>query len=173
MNKAPINRPVTSFREHFYVPKAISDQPIDAIRLQLADYDDSYRPCPVHHPHRVHPYITTFSDRQSSIQRTHSSVHSISTIETDFVHQYILLFIKRKIYFFIFRRVSTIHTCPSPSSIIERQQIINENNENIENNQITNNNQNENEINQPTNVDVVQEQSNEPDQVNIKYDKEK
>jgi hypothetical protein len=80
MNKAPINRPLA-----YSISKAISNQPIDAIRLQLADY---HPPCPVHHPsHRHHPYITTFSDHHSSIQRTHSSVHSISTIETDFVHQ--------------------------------------------------------------------------------------
>jgi len=68
----------------------ISDQPIDAIRLQLADYNNSYHhhPCPVHQQRRDHhPYITTFSDQQSSIRRTRSSIHSISTIETDFVHQ--------------------------------------------------------------------------------------
>jgi hypothetical protein len=98
INKPQINRPVT-FREHFHVQKSIFDQPIDAIRLQLADYDDSYRPCPVHHPNRNHPYIRTFSDRQSSLQRTHSSVHSISTIATDFVHQYIIVFIKIKFSF--------------------------------------------------------------------------
>jgi len=77
MNKAPINRPLP-----YHATKAISNQPIDAIRLQLADYD---YPCPVHRPH---PYITTFSDHhQSSLQRTRSSIHSISTVETDFVHQ--------------------------------------------------------------------------------------
>ncbi len=87
MNKAPINRPVT-FREHFHVSKPITNnQPIDAIRLQLADHENPYRPCPVHHAHREHPYITTFSDHQSSVRRTRSSIHSISTIETDFVHQ--------------------------------------------------------------------------------------
>jgi hypothetical protein len=37
---------------------------------------------------------------------------------------------------------------------MERQQIINEDNDNIQNNQITNNN----EINQPINIDVVQEE---------------
>ena len=86
MNKAPVNRPLT-FREHFPVPKQILDQPIDAIRLQLADYNNY--PCPVHHrqQHRDHPYIKTFSDHQSSVRRTRSSMHSISTIETDFVHQ--------------------------------------------------------------------------------------
>ncbi len=87
MNKALVNRPAT-FREHFQVSKAVpNNQPIDAIRLQLADYENSYRPCPVHHSHREHPYITTFSDHQSSVRRTRSSIHSISTIETDFVHQ--------------------------------------------------------------------------------------
>lgn len=82
------NRPRT-FREHFHVPKqSISDQPIDAIRLQLADYNNSsHHPCPVHQQRRDHPYITTFSDQQSSIRRARSSIHSISTIETDFVHQ--------------------------------------------------------------------------------------
>jgi hypothetical protein len=88
MNKGPINRPLT-FREHFHDPKPISNQPIDAIRLQLADYNNPYHhhPCPVHHSHRDHPYITTFSDHQSSVRRTRSSIHSISTVETDFVHQ--------------------------------------------------------------------------------------
>lgn len=86
MNKYSTNRP-TTFREHLYVTKPISDQPIDAIRLQLADYDNTYRPCPVHNPHRVHPYITTFSDHHSSIHPSRSSVRSVSTFETDFVHQ--------------------------------------------------------------------------------------
>ncbi|CAF1179127.1 unnamed protein product [Adineta steineri] len=106
MNKIPINRPLTTFN---HLSKSISNQPIDAIRLQLADYDN---PCPVHHQqsHRNHPYITTFSDQQSSVRRTHSSIHSISTVETDFVHQ----------------RVSTIHTYPSSSSIIGQQEIIHE-----------------------------------------------
>lgn len=88
-----MNRPLT-FREHFYVQKPISDKPIDAIRLQLADhnYDNRSHQCPVYrredyNSHRNHPYITTFSDQNSSLRRTHSSVHSISTIETDFVHQ--------------------------------------------------------------------------------------
>lgn len=77
MNK--INRPVTSR----------CDQPIDAIRLQLADYETSHeQPCPIHdRSRREHPYLTTFSDHQSSVRRTRSSIHSISTIETDFVHQ--------------------------------------------------------------------------------------
>ena len=71
-----------------------------------------------------------------------------------------------------FRRVSTIHTYPSSPSIIERQEIIDEEPVLVEQNQLINNNQNE--INQATNVDVVQEQeqqpqSNESSQVNIKY----
>jgi hypothetical protein len=181
MNKPPINRP-TTFREHLYVPKPISNQPIDAIRLQLADYENPYKPCPVHHSHREHPYITTFSDQQSSIRRTRSSIHSISTIETDFVHQYILFFLLKNFFSNkIFRRVSTIHTYPSSPSIMERQEIIDEDNDNInidvEDNQINNN---ENEINQPINADVVQQQEqqpqqqqlNESSQVNIKYNKE-
>lgn len=90
INKSQFSRPKT-FREQFHSTKqSIADQPIDAIRLQLADYNhnnNSYHPCPVHHQRRDHPYITTFSDQQSSIRRTRSSVHSISTIETDFVHQ--------------------------------------------------------------------------------------
>jgi hypothetical protein len=91
MNKASVNRPLT-FREHFYVPREITDQPIDAVRLQLADYHNPYHPCPVHHreeyhSHRHHPYITALSDQQSSVRRAHSSVHSVSTVETDFVHQ--------------------------------------------------------------------------------------
>ena len=92
MNKTSINRPL-AFREHFHVRKQVSDQPIDAIRLQLADSDSRHSLCPVHrrdehhHSYRNHPYITTLSDHDSSLKRTHSSVHSISTIETDFVHQ--------------------------------------------------------------------------------------
>ena len=82
MNKViPMNRPL-AFREQSHGRKMISDQPIDAIRLQLSDCE----PCPVH-TRRDHPYITTFSDHQSSVRRTRSSIHSISTIETDFVHQ--------------------------------------------------------------------------------------
>ncbi|CAF1007206.1 unnamed protein product [Rotaria sordida] len=156
MNKTSINRPLT-FREHFYVPKQISDKPIDAIRLQLADddYDNrSHHPCPVHrredyNSHRNHPYIRTFSDHNSSLRRTHSSIHSISTIETDFVHQ----------------RVSTIHTYPSSPSIVERQQIIDQDNSNepivIENNQINNN---QNDMNQPINIRILQEQQQPPPQ---------
>ena len=69
-------------------PKIISDQPIDAIRLQLADYENPYEECPIHrHSRGEHPYLTTLSDHQSSVRRTRSSIHSISTIETDFVHQ--------------------------------------------------------------------------------------
>ncbi|CAF1314083.1 unnamed protein product [Rotaria sp. Silwood1] len=160
MNKMSMNRPLT-FREHFHVPKQISDkQPIDAIRLQLADDDynnnRSHHPCPVHrredyNSHRNHPYIRTFSDHNSSLRRTHSSIHSISTIETDFVHQ----------------RVSTIHTYPSSPSIVERQQIIDQDNSNepilIENIQINNN---ENDVNQPTNVHIVEEQQQNSNQSN-------
>ncbi len=68
---------------------------------------------------------------------------------------------------------SLVHTYPSSPSIIERQAIIDKDNDNIdsdvENNQINNNeieineiNNNENEINQPINVDVVQEQEQQP-----------
>lgn len=80
MNKSLINRPRT-FREDIY------DQPIDAIRLELSDSNNSSRRCPIHNSHRVHPYIKTFSDHQSYIQPTSSSIHSLSTIETDIVHQ--------------------------------------------------------------------------------------
>ncbi len=87
MNKVSINRPLA-----YHVPIDIRDQPIDAIRLQLADYDNSHHRCPVHHreehhSYRDHPYITSLSDQQSSVRRTRSSIHSVSTIETDFVHQ--------------------------------------------------------------------------------------
>ncbi|CAF2529358.1 unnamed protein product [Rotaria sp. Silwood2] len=164
MNKTSISRPLT-FREHFYVPKQIPDkQPIDAIRLQLADddYDNRshYHPCPVHrrdeyNSHRNHPYIRTFSDHNSSLRRTHSSIHSISTIETDFVHQ----------------RVSTIHTYPSSPSIVEHQQIIDQNNSNepilIENNQITDQiNNNQNDMNQLKNIHSLPEQQQKSNQSN-------
>ena len=74
-----------------------------------------------------------------------------------------------------FRRVSTIHTYPSSPSIIERQEIIDEEPVLVEQNQLTHQiNNNQNEINQATNIDVGQEQeqqpqSNESSQVNIKY----
>lgn len=93
-----MNRPLT-FREHFPAPKPIPEKPIDAIRLQLADdtYENLNHRCPVHpreehNPHRNHPYIRTFSDHNASLRRTHSSVHSISTIETDIVHQLNFIF---------------------------------------------------------------------------------
>lgn len=67
-----------SFRDESAHRKMICDQPIDAIRLELSDNN----PCPV-----PDPPIRTLSDHESSIRRTRSSIHSISTIETDFVHQ--------------------------------------------------------------------------------------
>ncbi|CAF1967708.1 unnamed protein product [Rotaria magnacalcarata] len=149
MNKTSTNRQLT-FREHFNVPKQISEKPIDAVRLQLADDENDNRtnPCPVHrqdeyNSHRIHPYIRTFSDHNSSLRRTHSSIHSISTIETDFVHQ----------------RVSTIHTYPSAPSVVERQQVIDE--DNSDDPILIENEKTKTEINQPTNIPSLKERSNQ------------
>ncbi|UJR24593.1 hypothetical protein I4U23_005968 [Adineta vaga] len=92
----------------YVAPKTFSNQPIDAIRLELADYR---APCPVHNPRaRYDPYIRTFPERRST---NSSSIRSVSTFETDLVHQ----------------RVSTLHSYPSSTSILEREEIINESDE--------------------------------------------
>jgi len=53
-----------------------------------------------------------------------------------------------------FRRVSTIHTYPSSSSINQRQAIINEDDH-------------QNEINQPTNIMLLQEKDQDQEQEEI------
>ncbi|CAF1340293.1 unnamed protein product [Adineta ricciae] len=91
----------------YQVHKTSTNQPIDALRLELADCRPPY---PVHNPRRD-SYIRTFPERRSTIQRTNSSsIRSVSTFETDLVHQ----------------RVSTIRSYPSPTSIFEREEVINE-----------------------------------------------
>ena len=68
------------------------DQPIDAIRLQLAD--SNY----INHKEILFPRSI---ERRQCLTEIHpwksfdqeSSIHSISTIETDFVHQYLIILI--------------------------------------------------------------------------------
>lgn len=75
----------------------------------------------------------------------------------------------------LFRRVSTIHTYPSSSSIAQRQAIINEDDHDHDNISIEHNiiNNHQNEINQPTNIIILQDKEqeeilNQSNQVNNK-----
>ena len=70
--------------------------------------------------------------------------------------------------------MSTIHTYPSSPSIVEHQQVIDQESSDepiiIENNQITDQTNNKhNEINQPTHIHIPKEQSEQSNQVNIEY----
>ncbi|CAF1631540.1 unnamed protein product, partial [Didymodactylos carnosus] len=80
--------------ERCIIPR--NDKPIDALRLQLADINSDLN---MSRRHYQPQQITTFSDHNRSLRRSYSSVQSISTLETDFLHQ-----------------VSTIRTYPSSIS---------------------------------------------------------